>query len=210
MHEHTHEEAQAEELAFWNTPGAELGEQLKQLTYMRYLGLNFFHDGNSPFVIDKTGLNIMDVGGGPVSLLLKTNADRKVVVDPCDYPKWSIDRYKANNVNYHHRSGETLTRTNAKDSYDEVWMYNVLQHTEDPQKIFANIYKTLKKGGALRFLDWVNTPTNVAHPITLQYKDIAEMLKKAGFKVGTKDILFNEHINENGAVGEIAYGTFYK
>lgn len=198
---HTHEEAQAEELAFWNTPGAELGEQLKQLVYAKYLGLDFVHDGSSPYVIDKTGLNILDVGGGPVSLLLKTQADFKVVADPCSYPAWVGERYRTNNVQFWSRSGETLTRVSRRNFYDEVWLYNVLQHTEDPQKIFDNIYKVLKKGGVFRFLDWVNTPTNTAHPITLTPEQVSEMLKKAGFN-GTISV---QNINENNAIGTIAY-----
>jgi 2-polyprenyl-3-methyl-5-hydroxy-6-metoxy-1,4-benzoquinol methylase len=201
---HTHEEAQHEELAFWGTPGAELGEQLKQLTYAKYLKLDFIHDGSSPYVIDKTGLNIMDIGGGPVSLLLKTIANKKLVVDPCGFPEWVDGRYKANGVQLQHKDGETLNRINNRSIYDEVWMYNVLQHTDDPKKIFENIYKVLKPGGTFRFLDWIDTPTNVAHPISLSYNDLSAWLSNYD------QPLLQTDINENGAVGTIAYGVFKK
>lgn len=201
---HTHEEAQAEELAFWNSPGAELGEQLKQLTYAKYLKLDFFHDGNSPYVIDKTGLNILDVGGGPVSLLLKTNANDKVVVDPCNYQDWVYDRYVAHGVMLYDYSGEKFLRKKFKDYFDEIWMYNVLQHTEDPERIFKNIHKALKKGGCFRFLDWIDTPTNIAHPISLDYQGLSSALSVYD------QPLLKTNINENGAVGTIAYGVFYK
>lgn len=99
-HNHTWEEAQEEELTFWNTPGADLGEQLKQLVYAKYMKLDFIHDGNSPYVIDKTGLDILDVGGGPVSLLLKTDANYKTVADPCLFADWNMVRYNFNNVEF--------------------------------------------------------------------------------------------------------------
>lgn len=205
-HKHTHEEAQAEELAFWNTPGAELGEQFKQITYLRYLDMQFTHDGNSPFVIDKTGLSILDVGGGPVSLLLKTNAEMRCVVDPCEYPEWVIQRYAFNNINFWNIEGENIDE---EQMFDEVWMYNVLQHTTDPQKIFNGIYESLKYGGKLRFMDWVDTPTNVAHPISLNTTQIARMIYYACFDKPLEH-LRNAQLNENNAVGTIAYGTFTK
>lgn len=202
MHNHTHEEAQAEELSFWQTPGAELGEQLKQLTYAKYLGLDFQHDGSSPYVIDKAGLNVLDVGGGPVSLLLKTIAKEKVVVDPCNFDKWVTDRYMANNVRYNKSEAESIKYT---EVFDEVWLYNVLQHTSDPEKIFDNIYKALKRGGTFRFLDWVDTPTNTAHPISLTAEQVVACLQKH-----YKEPVTKMNINENNAVGTIVYGTFTK
>lgn len=204
----SHKHAQEEELAFWNTPGAELGEQLKQLTYAKYLKLDFIHDGSSPYVLDKTGLNIVDVGGGPVSLLLKTKAKSKIVVDPCEFPQWVDDRYETNKIYRIHIEGEyflkDIINLGLEHQIDEVWMYNVLQHTEDPKKIFDNIYAVLKTGGTFRFLDWVDTPTNVAHPISLSYQELSEWLSNYG------QPLLKTNINENGAVGTIAYGVFQK
>lgn len=208
-HNHTWEEAQAEELAFWNTPGAELGEQLKQLSYASYLGLQFEHDGNSPYVINKAGLSIIDIGGGPVSLLLKTTTnpeDFRLVVDPCTYPEWVRDRYSDAGIDYCVMPAEKLYG-DVGEMVDEVWLYNVLQHTLDPQKIFDNIYATLKEGGVFRFLDWIDTPTNVAHPVTLTIEEIMLMLETAGFKSYSVN---SATLNENGAVGKIAFGVFKK
>lgn len=206
---HTHKEAQAEELAFWNTPGAELGEQLKQLTYAKYLGLDFVHDGNSPYVIDKTGLKIVDIGGGPVSLLLKTIAKQRIVVDPCDFSDWVDNRYEANSIYRIQIEGEyflkDIINLGLENRVDEIWMYNVLQHTEDPKKIFDNIYKSLRKSGTFRFFDWVDTPTNTAHPISLTYNELSAWLAES-----YDQPLIQTNINENGANGTIAYGVFQK
>ncbi len=197
----SHNHAQEEELLFWQTPGAELGEQLKQLTYAKYLGLNFEHDGNSPYVINKDGLNILDIGGGPVSLLLKTIAKEKVVVDPCNFDQWVRDRYMTNTIRYNKSTAESIKYT---EKFDEVWLYNVLQHTEDPELIFKNVYKALKRGGTFRFLDWVDTAVNTAHPITLTGEQVAEYLSVfTGTPIKT-------NINENNAIGTIVYGIFTK
>lgn len=178
-----------------------MGEQLKQLTYAKYLQLDFTHDGNSPYVINKEGLDILDVGGGPVSLLLKTKADNKVVIDPCEFDRWVLDRYIANNIRYNKNDAESMKYTG---KFDEVWLYNVLQHTEDPAKIFDNVYKALKKGGTFRFLDWVDTQVNVAHPTTLTAEQINQWVEKY------EQPLIKVNINENNATGTIVYGVFTK
>lgn len=200
-HNHTHEEAQAEELAFWLSPGAELGEQLKQLTYAPLLGLNFEHDGNSPYVINKPQMSIIDIGGGPVSLLLKTEAATKTVIDPCNYPAWVRDRYKQNGVHWIKDVAETY-QPELAETADEVWLYNVLQHTTDPQKIFENVLQYLKVGGVFRFFDWVETGTNVAHPISLTADDISRSMVAAGF---TDVVVKTAELRENGAYGKAAH-----
>lgn len=205
-HTHTHEEAQAEELAFWLSPGAELGEQLKQLTYAPLLGINFEHDGNSPYVINKPGQSIIDIGGGPVSLLLKTTAITKTVIDPCDYPTWVRGRYKQNNV-YWIKDVAEIYQPELAETADEVWLYNVLQHTTDPQQIFTNILAYLKPGGVFRFVDWVETGTNVAHPISLTADDINRSMLAAGF---TDVTVKTVELHENGAHGKAAYFVIKK
>lgn len=199
-HSHTHEEAQAEELAFWVTPGAELGEQLKQLSYAPLLGLVFEHDGSSPYVINKPGKAIIDIGGGPVSLLLKTKAATKTVIDPCNYPDWVQARYDQNDVHWLRDVAEVPQPLS--ETADEVWLYNVLQHTTDPQAIFANVLSYLKVGGVFRFFDWVETDTNVAHPISLTVDDLRKALLTAGF--ADLDIKTTV-LHENGAYGKAAH-----
>lgn len=205
-HNHTHKEAQSEELAFWLSPGAELGEQLKQLTYAPLLGLDFKHDGNSPYVINKPTKSIIDIGGGPVSLLLKTKATVKTVIDPCNYPGWVRDRYKQNSIHWIKDVAETH-QPGLSETADEIWLYNVLQHTTDPQKIFENILDYLKVGGVFRFFDWIETDTNVAHPISLTGDVISRYLVAAGF---TNVEIKTVELHENGAHGKAACFVIYK
>lgn len=207
-HEHTWEEAQAEEAGFWGDCGNTLGEEMKQLTYAKHMGLEFFHDGNSPYNLDFHDEPVLDVGGGPVSMLLKAKRQSASldVADPCHYPLWISRRYEASGITHIQEKGEALDQLDP-DHYGTVLMYNVLQHTEDPQKIFRNIYRALKPGGVFRFFDWIDTATNTAHPISLHFDDMANMLKKAGFDPAP---LSKADINENYAIGTAVFGAFVK
>ena len=207
-HNHGWDEAQAEEAGFWGDCGNTLGEEMKQLVYAKYMGIEFFHDGGSPYNIDFHNEPVLDVGGGPVSLLLKAKRQSAPleVADPCHYPLWVARRYEAAGIQYHQERGEDLDQLDP-NYYGAILMYNVLQHTEDPQKIFNNIYRALKPGGTFRFFDWIDTATNTAHPISLHFDDMARMLKEAGFD--TAD-LKQATIDENYAVGTTAFGAFVK
>lgn len=207
-HNHSWEEAQAEEAGFWGDCGNTLGEEMKQLVYAKYMGLDFFHNGNSPYNLDFHDEPALDVGGGPVSLLLKAQRQTAPleVADPCKYPLWVARRYEASGIRYMQERGEDLDQLDP-DYYGTVLMYNVLQHTEDPGKIFRNIYRALRHGGTFRFFDWIDTPTNTAHPISLHFDDMATMLKEAGFDPTSLD---KADVNENYAIGTAAFGAFVK
>ena len=114
---------QATESHWWGTCQNTLDNQIKQQTYAKYMGLNDF---------DLKGKSILDIGGGPVSILLRCqNFSRAVVLDPCDYPNWVTERYKM--------AGIELIKQKAEEAkfdqkFDEAWIYNCLQHVQDPEK----------------------------------------------------------------------------
>lgn len=186
--------AQEEEKAFWNTCQNTLGEELKQLVYARYMGLSFYHDGNTPYNIDLQGKWVIDIGGGPSSLLLKAkNAGRLVVADPCDYPQWVKDRYKAAGISFYDMTGENI---DLDMRADEVWIYNVLSHTFDPEMIIRN---ALTIGKTLRIFEWVDERTNHAHPIRLTKENLDKWIGHEGYVI---------QLNENGCVGNGYFQTF--
>ena len=122
------------------------------------MGLRPHHDGRSPYNFDLNGRSVLDIGGGPVSLLLKcTNVKQAMVADPCDYPQWVKLRYNEAKILYRRISGEEIDFTN----YDEVWLYNVLQHTQDPEKIIRNAQRA---GRVIRIFEWIETSINEGHP----------------------------------------------
>lgn len=189
MIDHNHWlEAQAEELSWWRNCANTYWEERKQIVYATFMGLQFYEDGHSPYNIEIGEKNILDLGGGPCSLLLKTTRfgnvtpsrpkhELSVVVDPCRYPDWVAHRYHSHGIDLRRVPAEHVQ---TKDLYDEVWLYNVLQHTEDPAKIIQNGFRALRSGGIFRVFEWVNTPVNDSHPHSLTEEFLTEALGEGG------------------------------
>lgn len=171
------------------------GEEAKQITYASRMGLvNEPQDGHWP-CYDLGGKSVIDIGGGPSSMLLKCfNGGKRLVVDPCDYPQWVCRRYIESGIMFEKMHGEQL---NVLDRYDEAWIYNCLQHAMDPRSMIHNA-----RGAALlvRIFEWVDSPVNAGHPHELKRELLDEWLG------GTGQV---EHMNgENGCHGAAYYGVF--
>jgi hypothetical protein len=167
----THDHHQKVERSWWGTCQNTYGEEHKQMVYASLMGLVASHDGNSPFSFDMEGKKILDIGGGPVSLLLKCrNFGHSVVWDPCLYPRWVYDRYDAAGIKYAIMKGEDAY---VKD-FDEVWIYNVLQHTEEPEQIICNAKDA---GKALRIFEWVDIPPHDGHPQMLTVDTLKQWIE---------------------------------
>ena len=152
------EEATDWESGWWGNCCNTLGEEEKQLLYLNRMGYIGFHDGKTPYAFDLGGISILDVGGGPVSFLLKCTNFKGTVADPCSYPKWVADRYKLAGIKYIKQRGEDLDITK---HYDVAIIYNVLQHTEDPFKIIKNMLAVSK---VVKIFEWINMPPRTGHP----------------------------------------------
>ena len=123
---------QEAESKWWGTCQNTYGEETKQLVYAKYMKLVPTHDGNSPYSFDMEGKTVLDIGGGPCSMLLKCrNLKSGYVIDPCSYPLWVSLRYSMAKIKYARCNGEDV----GEFKVDEVWIYNVLQHCKDPKKI---------------------------------------------------------------------------
>lgn len=191
----TFENAQLEEKNWWGTCANTLGEEMKQLVYAHHMGLTFQEIDGRPYNIDLDGKVIIDIGGGPSSLLLKGINGKCIVIDPCDYPKWVAERYWQQNIEYIVQQGENVA-TELLESADEVWIYNVLQHTENPEKII----KLAKLAKKIRIFEWIDAETNHAHPHLLTEEKLNSWLGGVG-----KVEKFN---GLNGCYGKAYYGTF--
>lgn len=170
-------------------------EETKQLVYAKKMGLSYeMVEGKYP-VIDLKGKSILDIGGGPVSMLLKCiNIKRGDVIDPCNYPKWIDERYNEAKIGYIRAKGEDA---NLYDSiFDEVWIYNVLQHVDDPKLIIENAKKVSK---IIRIFEWIDNGVSPGHPHDLKEQKLNKWLNGIG-KV--------EMLNENGCHGKAYYGIF--
>jgi 2-polyprenyl-3-methyl-5-hydroxy-6-metoxy-1,4-benzoquinol methylase len=180
------------ERQWWGTCQNTLGEEIKQLVYAKKIGLKLFHDTKTPYNFTVVG-NILDIGGGPVSMLLKCPHAKGVVVDPCEYPYWIEERYKCAGIKYEKKRGEDVDEVGV---YDEVWIYNVLQHVDDPEKIVKNAKKA---GKLIRIFEWIGIQPCEGHPHMLTEEGLNKWLGGYG-KV--------EALNEQGCRGEAYYGVF--
>lgn len=201
-HSHDHDQwhdAQHDEKGWWDTCANTYWEETKQLVYARHMGIAFEEDERGPYFINLGTNNVLDIGGGPVSLLLKASkTSRRTVADPCDYPEWVGKRYEAQGVEYERLKGEEVD-TLGENVYDEVWLYNCLQHVDDPARIIANAKHVLKPGGVFRVFEWINMPTNTAHPHSLTKQQLDEWIGQSGSTA---------HLSETGCFGEAYYGAF--
>ncbi len=181
------------ELDFWGTCVRTLHEEQKQLVYAPRMGLLPRWHGAHPPTFDLMGRSVIDIGGGPVSLLLKCeNFSWATVVDPARWPDWVHDRYSTAGIGYRQQEAEDLSCANA----DEAWIYNVLMHVRDPEQI---VVKAKEHAKILRIFEWIDIEPYEGHPHKLTYETLTQWLGQAGFAA---------HVNENGAVGHAFYGTF--
>lgn len=168
------------------------GEETKQLLYAEKMGLVRCPDEKTPYRFDMKGISVLDIGGGPASLLLKCVNVKGKVVDPLDFPKWVSDRYELAGIAYELVSGEELNEIN----WDECWIYNVLQHVEDPEKVIEN---AMKAGKLIRIFEWVGMKPSPGHK-TLSEDDLNRWLGGEG-KV-------EQLTGQNGCFGKAYYGVF--
>ncbi len=162
---------------WWDTCQNTYGEEEKQMTYAQKMGLRFSHNNKSPYNIDVKNKSILDIGGGPSSLLLKTvNLNFGTVVDPCDYPNWVAERYITAGIDYMKMKAEKITFEKLP-IHSEVWIYNVLQHTEDPQLIITNARRL---GLIIRIFEWIEQGVSPGHPQDLKEEKLNEWLHGEG------------------------------
>ena len=169
------------------------GEEEKHLVYAVKMGLTLFHDGKSPYNIDLAGKSVIDIGGGPCSLLLKcVNGGNCLVLDPCEYPRWTIERYREAGITVARAKGEELNRV----GFAEAWLYNCCQHVEDPELVIRNAQRAAK---VIRLFEWIDTVANEGHPHILTELLLNEWLDGYG-KV--------EELNLPTLKGRCYYGVF--
>jgi hypothetical protein len=114
------------------------------------------------------------------------------VVDPLEYPKWTYDRYSAKGIDCLVFRGEDVI----EEGYDEAWIYNCLQHTDDPELIIKNALKSAK---TLRIFEWVNIPPHDGHPIELTKEKLDAWIGKEGQTI---------QLAESGCFGLAYFNTY--
>lgn len=149
------------EAGYWGDCYSEVafGETCKQRMYMPAMGLTAV-DG----MIDLQHKSVIDIGGGPVSMLLRCfNATNLLVIDPIDWPESVKRRYANYGIKVLQCGGESQQVAYLQVA-DEVWIYNCLQHVFNP----IEVLKTAKNlGKKIRIFEWLFTAPDECHPHTL-------------------------------------------
>lgn len=155
-------------------------EETKQYDYASKMGLN-------PYYVSQYGIcgwdfgdkTVLDVGGGAYSILLKSKAKRRVVIDPCNYPNWIKIRYDECGIEYIKELAEHIGEIKKvmNDVFDIVLCYNVLQHVEDPEKIIKSMMQCSK---TIHFFDWLEIGVGQGHIHNLHRIDLDRWLGGRG------------------------------
>lgn len=169
--EHTHQNFES---GWWGDCANTYGEETKQIAYARVMGLDPgpWRAGNPWPVYDLEGRSVVDIGGGPVSMLLKCrNLAGALVVDPCEYPAWTDHRYVMHGIQVEREPAEDWLPRAIEAGYvfDEAWCYNVLQHVHDPHAIVEGMRQVARR---VRIFEWVETEAYLGHPHTLHVTDL--------------------------------------
>ena len=181
-----------DEAAWWGTAANTLHEEQKQLVYAPRMGLVPNWACAHPPTFDLAGRSVIDIGGGPVSLLLKCeNRGRAVVADPSVFPEWVTARYAYLGIEYWRQPGEEIEGY----TFDEAWIYNCLQHVRDPALVIA---RARELASTIRLFEWIDLDPYPGHPHRLTQERLDEWLGAAGFVVT---------LNENGCVGRAYYSV---
>lgn len=167
--------AQKGEREWWGGCSNTYFEEEKQLVYAEKMGLQKSAIPETPYSFDMAGKSVLDIGGGPASLLLKCRNVKGVVADPLDFPSWVMDRYKDAGIEYKRCKGEDID--SSMGMFDEVWIYNVLLHVDDPRLV---IEKAKALGKVMRIFEWVNTVKNEMHPHVLSKEQLDQWLDTDG------------------------------
>ena len=149
----------------------------KQKAYFRLIG--FPDDGDFG---DKT---ILDVGCGPVSMLLRTKHGFSRGVDPLAVSEATKARYanyvdpfgNANRVEFLNIKAEEMPIPGSTGwspeligvgrTFDEIWEYNVAQHVDDPFEIWRRMLLCAHAGTIFRVFEWIDLGVCPGHPWNL-------------------------------------------
>lgn len=164
------EVAQQNERGWWGLePGPHWEEEVgKQQTYARLMGL--------PPDLDLGAKTILDVGCGPVSMLLRARHGGGVGIDPLTMSAETEAKYAAANIELFNSKAEDFDAASFRPPekrFDEAWMYNCLQHVEDPDKVMAMLAES---ADTLRIFEWINVPADTWHPHTLTVEQFKRWL----------------------------------
>jgi ubiquinone/menaquinone biosynthesis C-methylase UbiE len=158
------------ESEYWQIYTAEVDTLKHQEQYMDAMGIHddYFHAPDNS--LNMSGLNVLDVGGGPSSILLRTNklrgnqhdgVNHGVVIDPLIITEHQKLRYDYYGIEFIQDQSENIDQYYSERGYfDECFIYNCLQHVVDPIEILDKVTSISKR---IRIAEPLNIPTDSMH-----------------------------------------------
>ena len=147
--------------------------------------------------------SIMDIGCGPFSILQTVPFKSATGVDPIHYGSLE-DEYTKKGIRRLYKCGEDLTSEDGH--YDEVWIYNCLQHVKNPTAILKN---AIKLASVVRIWEWVYSPVYEGHHHSLTPDLIQSPFKEQKWSLVQKSEGYINHnyLGDGGEGGEGHYFT---
>jgi len=161
--------------------------RLKELDALRTTSLALYSDMMELGTANLSGKTILDIGGGYTSMLTAffPAYEDGVVVDPAEKKKEIVEYYSKFRVIYIPVPAEEYL-TGIHWMYDEIWMYNCLKHTIDPELILRSLPNA---GKVLRIAELTDTIQDDSHPHILTKEWLTEMLEE----ISTERSYHEEH-----------------
>lgn len=146
----------------------------------------------------ENGTQILEIGSGAAGIItFLKDSEYRYAIDPLEDTYASVKHfleYRDKNVNYFNGIGEELPFEDNK--FDFIIIDNVLDHCEDPDKVFSEMKRTIKNNGIIYFRQ--NTYTcwgkfvrsmmekfeiDKGHPFTFTKKGLKDSFKKYNFDI---------------------------
>jgi len=144
---------------------------------------------------------VVDIGCGPFSLLQRVITGPSCAVDPIDYGPLELG-YQTAGIERVFCRGEELTAYLNGRTFDEAWIYNCLQHVEDPTAILQQAIHLARR---VRVFEWVNIPPYQGHLQLLTPQLLAQPFIAANWKT---DFYIAGFADNWGLNGEFYAGVF--
>lgn len=167
---------------------------VSQPQYMESLSIknDYFESGD--LSLNFNGLKVLDVGGGPSSILLRSNKghcelhdgfSEGVVIDPVKITEHQKIRYEYFGIRFIQDMAENITNYYNEKHFDECFIYNCLQHVEDPIKILDGITKVSKK---IRIAEPIHIPMDKCHLHTFTEDYFANYFDRDNWEIQMQNI----------------------
>lgn len=144
--------AQEAEAEFHGDPKGNAYEERKRLKYASMLGINTLALANRP--------RVLDMGSGPQGLVGSYSSflgQGSAALDPLEFEEDHEQAYRDAGITRIVCAAEDLE---TEEHWDEVWIYNVLQHVKDPLALLAKAREVSDK---IRIWEWCNVSLDTCH-----------------------------------------------